>query len=162
MRTAIFVDGSNLAYSCKALGFYLDFRKLIAWIEDELGHDIVRAFYYTAIFRDEDGNEYIRGIRDWLEYNGWRVVTKESKQFEHTVKGNMDVELAIDMYRMAPRLELIYLFSGDGDFRYAVEQVQDQGCKVIVCSGFNTIADELRRQADEFIDLKTLTQLRRD
>lgn len=168
MRTAIFVDGANLAGASRALGFFLDFRKIIDWVESE--HELIRAYYYTAIVEDDDGQEMLRGLRDWLEYNGWQVVKKPAKQFQQAdgkikLKGNLDVELVVDMLRIAPKLEQIILFSGDGDFRYAVQAVQDLGCKVVVVSTIRTqqsmIADELRRQADKFVDLSDLLHLRR-
>src|SRR6202161_4327636 len=100
-----------------------------------------------------------------IDYNGYSVVTKPTKEFvdstgRRKVKGNMDIELAVNAMDMAPHLDLMVLFSGDGDFRSLVESVQRKGVRVAVVSTISTqppmVADELRRQADEFIDLAHL------
>jgi uncharacterized LabA/DUF88 family protein len=76
------------------------------------------------------------------------------------IKGNMDIELAIDVLEMAEHLDHVVLFSGDGDFRRLVEAVQRKGKRVSVVSTIRTsppmVADELRRQADNFIELDEL------
>jgi uncharacterized LabA/DUF88 family protein len=93
------------------------------------------------------------------------VVTKPTKEFvdaagRRKVKGNMDIELAVHVMEMAEHVDHFVLFSGDGDFRCLVEAVQRKGRKVSVVSTLSTqppmIADELRRQADHFIDLAGL------
>jgi uncharacterized LabA/DUF88 family protein len=108
----------------------------------------------------------IRPLIDWLDYNGYRVVTKPTKEFTDSMgrrklKGNMDIELAIDAMELSAHFDHMVLFSGDGDFRSLVEAVQRRGRKVTVVSTVQTqpamVADELRRQADFFLDLGTLT-----
>src|SRR5690606_29202958 len=125
---------------------------------------LVRAYYYTALAEDQEYSS-IRPLIDWLDYNGYTVVTKPTKEFidatgRRKIKGNMDIELAVDVMELAPSVDHIVLFSGDGDFRSLVEAVQRRGKKVSVVSTLATqppmIADELRRQADNFIDLATL------
>jgi uncharacterized LabA/DUF88 family protein len=124
----------------------------------------VRAFYYTALVEDQEYSS-IRPLIDWLDYNGYRVVTKPTKEFvdstgRRKVKGNMDIELAIDALELSPYIDHMVLFSGDGDFRSLVEAMQRRGVRVSVVSTISTqppmVADELRRQADEFIDISTL------
>ena len=158
-RLAVFIDGANLYASAKTLGFDIDYRKLLREL-DSWGR-LVRAFYYTAIIEDQEYSS-IRPLVDWLDYNGYRVVTKPAKSFVDAsgmrrIKGNMDIELAIDALELAPHLDQMVLFSGDGDFRSLVEAVQRKGVRVTVVSSVLArppmIADELRRQADEFIDL---------
>ncbi|MFZ1078269.1 MAG: NYN domain-containing protein, partial [Methylovirgula sp.] len=126
---------------------------------------LIRAFYYTALVEDQEYSS-IRPLIDWLDYNGYSVVTKPTKEFvdslgRRKVKGNMDIELAVDAMEMAEHLDHIVLFSGDGDFRSLVEAVQRKGVRVSVVSTNTTqpsmVADELRRQADEFIDLVHLS-----
>jgi NYN domain len=72
----------------------------------------------------------------------------------------MDIELAVDAMELAKHVDQIVLFSGDGDFRSLVEAVQRRGVLVTVVSTISShppmIADELRRQADVFIDLAAL------
>lgn len=161
-RLALFIDGANLYATTKALGFDLDYRKLLA--EFRQRGQVIRAFYYTAIVEDQEYSS-IRPLVDWLDYNGFRVVTKPGREFtdaagRRKVRGNMDVDLAVDAMELAPFLDQIVLFSGDGDFRALVEAVQRKGVRVTVVStvssGSSMIADELRRQADEFVDLASL------
>ena len=161
-RLALFIDGANLYATTKTLGFDIDYRKLLQEFQGR-GY-LVRAFYYTAIAEDQEYSS-IRPLVDWLDYNGYRVVTKPAKEFvdqtgRRHFKGNMDIELAIDALELAPHLDHMVLFSGDGDFRPLVEAMQRRGVRVSVVSTVSTqpvmVADELRRQADEFIDLAHL------
>lgn len=158
-RVAVFIDGANLHYAARGLAFQVDFAALL----DFFGQStyLVRAYYYTAMLETEDYNP-VRRLADWLGYNGYRVVSKPAKdQMDASgrrfIKGNMDVDLAVDMMEIAPAVDHVVLFSGDGDFRRLIEAVQRKGVRVTVVSTLETqppmVADELRRQADEFIDL---------
>ncbi|MGC2854130.1 NYN domain-containing protein [Novispirillum sp. DQ9] len=161
-RLALFIDGSNLYAAARALGFDIDYKRLLELFSSK-GH-LVRAFYYTAMVEDQEYSP-IRPLVDWLDYNGYTMVTKPTKEFtdaagRRKIKGNMDIELAIDMMEMAEHLDHIVLFSGDGDFRRLVEAVQRKGVRVTVCSTVRSqppmVADELRRQADTFLELLDL------
>jgi len=161
-RIALFIDGANLYATAKSLGFDIDYKRLLK--EFQSRGKLIRAFYYTALVEDQEYSS-IRPLIDWLDYNGYSVVTKPTKEFvdslgRRKVKGNMDIELAVDAMEMAEHLDHIVLFSGDGDFRSLVEAVQRKGVRVSVVSTNTTqpamVADELRRQADEFIDLAHL------
>lgn len=161
-RIALFIDGANLYATAKSLGFDIDYKRLLK--EFQSRGKLIRAFYYTALVEDQEYSS-IRPLIDWLDYNGFSVVTKPTKEFidalgRRKVKGNMDIELAVDAMEMAEHLDQMVLFSGDGDFRSLVEAVQRKGVRVSVVSTNSTqpamIADELRRQADEFIDLMQL------
>ena len=158
-RIALFIDGANLYATAKFLGFDVDYKRLIKEFQGK--GRLIRAFYYTALIEDQEYSS-IRPLIDWLDYNGYSVVTKPTKEFvdslgRRKVKGNMDIELAVDAMEMAEHLDHIVLFSGDGDFRSLVEAVQRKGVRVSVVSTVMTqppmVADELRRQADQFIDL---------
>ncbi|AWN41657.1 NYN domain-containing protein [Methylobacterium durans] len=158
-RSALFIDGANLYATTKALGFDIDYKRLLKEFQ---GRDnLIRAFYYTAMIEDQEYSS-IRPLIDWLDYNGYRVVTKPVKEFTDSagrrkIKGNMDIELAIDALELAAYIDHMVLFSGDGDFRSLVEAMQRRGVRVTVISTIQTqpamIADDLRRQADEFLDL---------
>jgi uncharacterized LabA/DUF88 family protein len=161
-KIALFIDGANLFATAKTLGFDIDYKRLLKEFESRV--TLVRAFYYTTLIEDQ---EYvaIRPLIDWLDYNGYTVVTKATKEFvdasgRRKVKGNMDIELAVDAMEMSERVDEIVLFSGDGDFRSLVEAIQRRGVRVTVVSTISTqpvmIADELRRQADVFLDLREL------
>jgi uncharacterized LabA/DUF88 family protein len=158
-RIALFIDGANLSATARSLGFEIDYKRLLREFHGK--GRLIRAFYYTALIEDQEYSS-IRPLIDWLDYNGYAVVTKPTKEFvdflgRRKVKGNMDIELAIDAMEMAEHIDHMVLFSGDGDFRSLVEAVQRRGVHVSVISTITTqppmIADELRRQADEFIDL---------
>jgi uncharacterized LabA/DUF88 family protein len=161
-RVALFIDGANLYATAKALGFDVDYRRLLTDFQSR--GTLVRAFYYTAIIEDQEFSS-IRPLIDWLDYNGYTVMTKATKEFidasgRRKVKGNMDIELAVDAMGLAEHIDQMILFSGDGDFRSLVEAVQRRGVHVTVISTIATqppmIADDLRRQADVFIDLREL------
>ncbi|MGF1501573.1 MAG: NYN domain-containing protein [Paracoccaceae bacterium] len=164
-RLALFIDGSNLYAATKALGFDIDYKLLRS--EFARRGKLVRAFYYTALIENEEYSP-IRPLVDWLDYNGFNLVTKPAKEFTDStgrrkVKGNMDIELAIDAMEMADHVEHIVLFSGDGDFRPLVGALQRKGVRVSVVSTIRSqppmIADDLRRQADNFIELEELREV---
>ncbi len=158
-KVALFIDGANLYAAARTLGFDIDYKRLLEMFSAQ-GH-LVRAYYYTALVEDQDYSP-IRPLVDWLDYNGYTMVTKPTKEFTDSygrrkIKGNMDIELAIDVMELAERLDHVVLFSGDGDFRRLVEAIQNKGVRVSVVSTVRTsppmVADELRRQADHFVEL---------
>jgi uncharacterized LabA/DUF88 family protein len=161
-RIGLFIDGSNVYAAARALNFDIDYRRLLDVFASK--GRLIRAFYYTALVEDQEYSP-IRPLIDWLDYNGYTMVTKPTKEFtdamgRRKIKGNMDIELAIDVMEMAERLDHVVLFSGDGDFRRLVEAVQRRGVRVTVVSTIRSqppmIADELRRQADAFLELQDL------
>jgi uncharacterized LabA/DUF88 family protein len=164
-KIAIFVDGANLYSTTRSLGFNIDYKRLLA--EFQSRGTLLRAFYYTATLEDQEYTS-IRPLIDWLDYNGFTVVTKPAKEFSDSegrrkIKGNMGIELAVDAMQLAEHVDQIVLFSGDGDFRALVQALQRRGVHVTVVSTISTIADDLRRQADVFIDLSRLqSKLGRD
>jgi uncharacterized LabA/DUF88 family protein len=164
-RVALFIDGANLYQSARALGFDIDYKRLLAAFSERAR--LARAFYYTALL-DEQEYSPIRPLVDWLDYNGYTMVTKPLKEYSagpgrRKFKGNMDVEIAVDVLEMAAYFDHAVLFSGDGDFRRLIDGVQRRGRKMSVVSTIRTqppmVADELRRQADHFIDLYDLEPL---
>lgn len=161
-RVALFIDGANLYSAARGLMIDIDYKKLLEFFESKC--KLVRAFYYTALLDDQEYSP-IRPLVDWLDYNGYTMVTKPAKEFTDSmgrrkIKGNVDIELAVDMMEMADKLDHAVLFSGDGDFRSLVEAIQRKGVRVSVVSTMRgqapMVADELRRQADTFIDLVEL------
>jgi uncharacterized LabA/DUF88 family protein len=162
-RVALFIDGANLHAAARALGFDIDYKRLLKYFQEQCR--LVRAFYYTALIEDQEYSP-LRPLVDWLDYNGFTMVTKPTKEFtdamgRRKIKGNMDIELAIDVLDMSAHLDHVVLFSGDGDFRRLVEAVQRRGVRVSVVSTVRSqppmVADELRRQADVFVELADLS-----
>jgi uncharacterized LabA/DUF88 family protein len=163
-RTALFIDGANLYAATRSLGFDIDYRRLLDFFGART--NLIRAYYYSALLETEEYSP-LKPLTDWLAYNGYSLVTKPAKEFtdalgRRRIKGNMDIELAIDMLELAPKLDHAILFSGDSDFRRLVEAVQRKGVRVSVVSSIKTsppmIADELRRQADQYIELAEIAQ----
>ena len=161
-RLALLIDGANLYSSAKALGFDIDYKLLRQEFVNR--GKLLRAIYYTALVENDDYSP-IRPLADWLNYNGYTMVSKAAKEFtdgqgNKKIKGNMDVELTVDAMELAPHVDHIVLFSGDGGFRSMIESIQRQGVRVSVVSTIRSkppmIADELRRQCDNFIDLDDL------
>ena len=161
-KIVLMIDGANLYATSRALGFDIDYKRMLKYF-DSKGY-LLRAYYYTALIEDQEYSS-IRPLIDWLDYNGYRVITKPTKEFtdasgRRKVKGNMDIELAVDALELAGTVDHFVLFSGDGDFRYLVETLQKKGRKVSVASTVTSqpsmIADDLRRQADHFIELSSL------
>ena len=158
-RVCLFIDGANLYAATRSLGFEIDYRNLLAFFRAR--SNLVRAYYYSALLDTEEYSP-LKPLTDWLAYNGYTLVTKPAREFtdpagRRRVKGNMDIELAVDMLELAPHTDHAVLFSGDADFRRLVEAVQRRGVKVSVVSSVRTsppaIGDELRRQADQFLEL---------
>jgi uncharacterized LabA/DUF88 family protein len=163
-KIAFFIDGSNLYAAARALDFDIDYRLLLHWVASQ--SRLVRAFYYTALIDDQEYSP-VKPLVDWLDYNGYNMVTKPVKEYTDSqgrkkIKSNMDIELAIDMMEIAPSVDHIMLFSGDGNFKRLIEAVQRKGVRVTVVSTIKSnppmISDELRRQADHFLELDMLAE----
>ncbi|CAN5301461.1 NYN domain-containing protein [soil metagenome] len=164
-RIALFIDGANLYSAARGLNMDIDYRKLLD--EFKKRGVLIRAYYYTALADDEDYSP-IRPLVDWLDYNGFSMVTKAARSYTDAsgrkrFRGDMDVEIAVDMMEMAGPADHLVLFSGDGDFRRLVEAVQRKGCRVTVVSTLKSqppmASDDLRRQADAFVDLADLASI---
>lgn len=164
-KIALFIDGANLYSAAKGLNFDIDYKKLL----DEFRKRgvLIRAYYYTALVEDQDYSP-IRPLVDWLDYNGFAVVTKTAREFTDAngrkrFRGDMDIEIAVDMMEMAAKADHLVLFSGDGDFRRLIESVQQKGVRVTVVSTVKSqppmASDDLRRQADSFVDLADLSNI---
>ena len=158
-RTALFIDGANLYGAARHLDFDIDYKKLLQLFKDKT--NLVRAYYYTVLIEDQDYSP-IRPLVDWLDYNGYTLVTKPAKEYtdpsgRRRIRNSTNVELAVDMLELADRIDHMILFSGDGGFRRVIEAVQRRGPRVTVVSTVTTTpplaADEIRRQADAFVDL---------
>ncbi|GAK32545.1 NYN domain-containing protein [Iodidimonas nitroreducens] len=158
-KIGVFIDGANLFATARSLNMEIDYKKLKTFFAEK--GRLIRIFYYTAMIDDADYSP-LRPLIDWLDYNGYTLVTKPIKEFtddqgRRKVKGNMDIEIAVDMLALSENLDHVVLFSGDGDFRRLIEAIQRKGVRVTIISSNSTqpsmIADELRRQADQYVDL---------
>lgn len=164
-KVALFIDGANLYATARAIGVDIDYKRLLAEFQKQAF--LLRAYYYTALVEDQEYSS-IRPLIDWLDYNGFTVVTKTAKEFtdatgRRKVKGNVDIELTVDALEMAPFYDHMVLFSGDGDFTALVASLQRRGKRVTVASTLTTptpmVADDLRRQADFFLEVADLVKV---
>ncbi len=167
-RIIAFIDGPNMHATVRALGFEIDYRKLLEHLRKQ-GH-FLRVLYYTAIVEDQEFSTF-RPLADWLDYNGYTMVTKPARGFTDSTgrrrfRTSMDVELAVDAMRLSKNADHVILFSGEQSFASLVSALQQMGKRVTVISTIETqpamVADELRRAADQFIDIDSLqTQIAR-
>ena len=164
-KLALFIDGANLYSAARSLNFDIDYKKLL----DEFRKRgiLIRAYYYTALVEDQEYSP-IRPLVDWLDYNGFTLVTKAAREYTDSngrkrFRGDMDIEIAVDMLEMAEHADHLVLFSGDGDFRRLVEAVQARGVRVTVVSTVKSqppmASDDLRRQCDSFVELADLSSI---
>ena len=161
-KVVILIDGANFYATAKALGFDIDYKQFLAAFRKRAY--VLRAYYFTAVVENEDYNS-IRPLIDWLDYNGYSVITKPAKEFtdatgRRRVQGRMDQELTVEAMMLADTCDHIVLCSGSGDYRRLIEALQSRGKRVTVVSTMRTqppmISDDLRRQADNFLDLASL------
>ena len=161
-RIAVFIDGANLYATAKALDFDIDYKKLLLLFKSKAS--LVRAYYYTVLIEDQEYSP-IRPLVDWLDYNGYTLITKPAKDYTDStgrrrIRNSIDVELAVDVMEVAGKVDHIVLMTGDGGYRRLIEAVQRLGTRVTVISTVSVspplIADEIRRQADSFVDLSSL------
>ena len=154
---ALFIDGPNFYSTARALQFDVDYKRLLEAFQTK--GRLLRASYFT------DDHVAIRPLVDWMQYNGWNVVTKPAKVFEgedgrKRIKGNTDIEMAVEAMNLAPAIAHAVLFTGNRDFTRLVTSLQERGTRVTVVSSMRTqppmIADDLRRAADAFVELDTL------
>ena len=158
-KIALFIDGANLHATCRALGFDVDYKRLLT--EFQSRGVLLRAYYFRTVVEDQEYSS-VRPLIDWLGYNGYIVFTKELLDVSgrRKIKGSMNVELAVNAIEIADHIDQMFLFSGDGDLRPLLKALQRRGVHVTVVSSMIShpamAADELRRQADAFVDLAEL------
>ncbi|MCY4048469.1 MAG: NYN domain-containing protein [Hyphomicrobiales bacterium] len=158
-RTSLFIDGPNLYAAKRNLELDIDYRKLLDYFRERCR--LIRAHYYTTLYPDQ---EALRHLTDWLDYNGYHVVTRRPKEYfnegKRKVKNDMEIELIIDVLEAAPYLDHIVLFSGNGDLSRLTTSLQRSGKLVSIVSTLESdppmVSDDLRRHADNFIELEAL------
>ncbi len=167
-KTLVLIDGANIYATAKALGFDIDYKLFIKQAEQCC--NLLRIQYYTALVEEND-HIMLKPLVDWLSYNGYTVVSKPAKIIMNNdgrrIKGNMDIELAVGAIEMAisnrSGVGNIVLCTGDGDFCALTRYLQRIGIHVTVLSSTKTTppmcADDLRKQADKFIELAELQDL---
>lgn len=153
-RVAIFIDGSNLFYAALELGIEVDYSKLLSFLT--ANSPLLRCFFYTGV---DPENEKQQGFLYWLSRHGYRVITKDIVQLpDGSKKGNLDVELAVDLITLVDYYDTAVLVSGDGDLAYAVKVVSYRGVRVEVVGLRSMTSESLLNVADHYIDLDTIKE----
>ena len=160
LRLAVFVDVPNLVYGAERGeggpdGATVHMGKLLAYLSE--GRELIRATAYSPV-SDDPGEpvERQRFVEPFVRHD-YRIVTKPMKRFaDGSVKGNFDVEMALDMVTMADRLDVVSIVSGDADFARAVELLQTKGVRVEVVAFSGSTSIEMRALADQYIDVATI------
>jgi uncharacterized LabA/DUF88 family protein len=161
VSTLVMIDGANFASALRSVEWRIDWARLRDYFQ--LARPHVQLRYYTALDMEDDNNQLVK-FTDWLSYNGFVVVTKHAKRYTTgstvKIKGNMDVEIATDMYSQAEHFKHIILFSGDGDFAYLLNHLRNRyGTFFTIVSGPNTVSNELRRSANNNVDITSLQEI---
>jgi uncharacterized LabA/DUF88 family protein len=155
-KTGIFIDAANNYHAFESAGVRLDYEALLNSFQDKC--QLVTIRYYSGI-SDNPKYKSVKSAIDWLSYNGYVTVTKPVRVMEGGImRANMDVEIAVDVMAACPKLDHVVLFTGDGDFVYLLQTIQRLGVKVSIVSGAKQISDDLKRQADRFFDVSTLSE----
>ncbi len=154
-RLGVFVDVPNLLYGTDRP---LDMGKLLAYLAD--GRDVVRATAYAPVSDNPmEPVQQQRFVAPFIPYE-YRIVTKPLKRFaDGSIKGNFDVEMAVDLLTMADRLDVIAIVSGDSDFARVVEEVQSKGVRVEVVAFAGSTSQEMRGLADRYIEVGAIAHL---
>ncbi|PJA29863.1 MAG: NYN domain-containing protein [candidate division Zixibacteria bacterium CG_4_9_14_3_um_filter_46_8] len=158
-KISLFVDGSNMFYSQRELGWHFEYNKILQFFVK--GRELVNAFYYTGY--DGDFGSEREDFFKALMRMGFTVRVKRIKSMwdkktgREVVKSNLDIEIVIDMFNTINLYDTAILFSGDGDFERAVELLRSRGKKVVVVAVDTMTALELRNAVGHnFINLRDM------
>ncbi len=156
-RVYVFVDAANILYSQQTLGWRVDYQKLKAYFETEC--DLRSVYFYTGRV---GSNERQQSFLKKLETFGYVVKAKEVKRIQvdkdaFEWKGNLDVELTIDVLKNLPKFDTLVLLSGDSDFAALLDTAKEARKRVIVMSTKGHVAKELLDRA-KYINLKKLKE----
>jgi uncharacterized LabA/DUF88 family protein len=154
-NVAVFVDVANIFYAAKAAGVDIDYVTLLK--SATAGRDFVRAYAYTGL---DPENENQRKFHDFLTRSGYKVVSKDIRKYgDGRIKANLDIELVVDLMRMAEKIDIAVVISGDGDFAPAIRAVQQLGVRVEVISFRGNTSSDLIEVADVFTDIAHIARV---
>lgn len=155
-RIGLFVDGIGLHHAADVLQLRVDFKRLLALFRQR--GRLVRAHYYTVSLQDAGPNPQ-KPLLDWLTFNGFTVVTRKAMDSDESANAlALAVNISVDAMQLAANLDRIVLVSQCRELQRLIEVLKIMGRNVSVVSTLrhHMVADELRRQADEFLDLEDL------
>ena len=154
-NVAVFVDVANVFYAAKAAGVDIDYVTLLKTIT--ANRDLIRAYAYTGL---DPENENQKAFHNFLDRNNYKVVSKDVRKYgDGRFKANLDIELVVDLVRLAPKLDIAVVISGDGDFAPAIRAVQDMGVRVEVVSFRANTSSDLIDVADQFIEITSIAKV---
>jgi uncharacterized LabA/DUF88 family protein len=154
-NVAVFVDVANIFYAAKAGGVDIDYVTLLK--AATAGRDFVRAYAYTGL---DPENENQRQFHSFLARSGYKVVSKDIRKYgDGRIKANLDIELVVDLMRLARNLDIAVVVSGDGDFAPAIRAVQQMGVRVEVISFRGNTSSDLIEVADSFTDIAQIARV---
>lgn len=154
-NVAVFVDVANVFYAAKAAGVDIDYVTLLKTVS--ANRDLIRAYAYTGL---DPENENQKAFHNFLARNHYKVVSKDVRKYgDGRFKANLDIELVVDLVRLAPKLDIAVVISGDGDFAPAIRAVQDMGVRVEVVSFRANTSSDLVDVADQFIEITSIAKV---
>lgn len=154
-NVAVFVDVANIFYAAKAAGVDIDYVTLLR--SATAGRDFVRAYAYTGL---DPENENQRQFHAFLSRSGYKVVSKDIRKYgDGRIKANLDIELVVDLMRMADHIDIAVVVSGDGDFAPAIRAVQQMGVRAEVISFRGNTSSDLIEVADVFTDITQIARV---
>ena len=156
-NVAMFVDVANMYYAARGQDVDVDYVALLKHATK--GRDLIRAYAYTGL---DPENENQRKFIDFLGKNGYKPVIKDIRKFgDGRMKANLDIELVVDLFRLADRMDIAVIVSGDGDFAPAIKALQDKGIRAEVISFKPNTSSDLIAVADEFTDIMKIASISR-
>ena len=156
-NVAMFVDVANMYYAARGQDVDVDYVALLKHAAK--GRDLIRAYAYTGL---DPENENQRKFIDFLAKNGYKPVIKDIRKFgDGRMKANLDIELVVDLFRLADRMDIAVIVSGDGDFAPAIRALQDKGVRCEVISFKPNTSSDLIAVADEFMDIMKIASISR-
>jgi uncharacterized LabA/DUF88 family protein len=156
-NVAMFVDVANMYYAARGQDVDVDYVALLKHATK--GRDLIRAYAYTGL---DPENENQRKFIDFLAKNGYKPVVKDIRKFgDGRMKANLDIELVVDLFRLADRMDIAVVVSGDGDFAPAIRALQDKGVRAEVISFKPNTSSDLIAVADEFMDIMKIASISR-
>lgn len=149
----VLIDGASLFYAAMQMEIEVDYSRLLGRLIN--GGQLVHAHFYTGV---DPNNDKQKGFLYWMQCNGYRVISKDLTQSAGSKKANLNVEIAIDMMRLAPYCDTVILVSGDGELTPALNFVTYQGVQSEVVGLRSMISEQLINVADYYTDLAMIRQ----
>ena len=164
-RVKIYIDGANIFYTQKKLGWLFDWKKIKNCLQEKW--DILEIRYYTGV---KPGDEKMASFLRYLDNIGITSITKPVKvikvdenhpskklfNYSEIYKSNCDVEITTDVLLERKEVDEIILFTGDSDFQYLIKRLKDTGKKVVIFSSRKTISWEIKLEATKYIYLEDI------